>query len=41
MSSDLYHLARLLAPHQDRLLGRAAGDLASAGVPVFPCVPGQ
>ncbi|MCV7636799.1 bifunctional DNA primase/polymerase [Micrococcus luteus] len=41
MSSDLYHLARLLAPHQDRLLGRVAGDLASAGVPVFPCVPGQ
>jgi hypothetical protein len=41
MSPNLYHLARLLAPRQDRLLGRVAGDLASAGVPVFPCVPGQ
>lgn len=41
MSLNLFHLARLLAPRQDRLLGRVAGDLASAGVPVFPCVPGQ
>ena len=41
MSRNLYHLARLLAPRQDRLLGRVASDLASAGVPVFPCVPGQ
>lgn len=41
MSPNLYHLARLLAPGSDRSLGRVAGDLASAGVPVFPCVPGQ
>ena len=41
MSPNLYHLARFLAPRQDRLLGRVAGDLASAGVPLFPCVPGQ
>lgn len=41
MSPNLYHLARLLAPGADRSLGRVAGDLASAGVSVFPCVPGQ
>lgn len=41
MSLNLYHLARLLTPGTDRSLGRVAGDLASAGVPVFPCVPGQ
>lgn len=41
MSLNLYHLAGLLAPGSDRSLGRVAGDLASAGVPVFPCVPGQ
>ncbi|WP_279198475.1 bifunctional DNA primase/polymerase [Kitasatospora aureofaciens] len=41
MSPNLYHLARLLAPGSDRSLGRVAGDLASAGVPVFPCLPGQ
>lgn len=41
MSPNLYHLAGLLAPGADRSLGRVAGDLASAGVPVFPCVPGQ
>ncbi|WP_298042351.1 bifunctional DNA primase/polymerase [uncultured Citricoccus sp.] len=41
MSPDLYQLARLLAPGSDRSLGRVASDLASAGVPVIPCVPGQ
>lgn len=41
MSPNLYHVARPLAPGWDRSLGRVAGDLASAGVPVFPCVPGQ
>lgn len=41
MSPKLCHLARLLAPGADRSLGRVVGDLASAGVPVFPCVPGQ
>lgn len=41
MSPNLYHLARLLAPDSDRSPGRVASDLASAGVPVFPCVPGQ
>ena len=41
MSLNLYHLASLVAPRPDRPLGRVAGDLASAGVPVFPCVPGQ
>lgn len=41
MSLNLYHLAGLLAPGSDRSLGRVAGDLASAGVSVFPCVPGQ
>ena len=41
MSPNLYQLARLLAPGSDRSLGRVAGDLASAGVPVFPCMPGQ
>ena len=41
MSLNFYHLARLLAPGTDRSLGRVAGDLTSAGVPVFPCVPGQ
>ena len=41
MSPNLYHVARPLAPGSDRSLGRVAGDLASAGVPVFPCVPGQ
>lgn len=41
MSLNLYHLASLVAPRPDRLLGRVTGDLASAGVPVFPCVPGQ
>lgn len=41
MSPNLYHLASLLAPGSDRSLGRVASDLASAGVPVFPCVPGQ
>ena len=41
MSPNLYHMARLVTPRPDRLPGRVAGDLASAGVPVFPCVPGQ
>ena len=41
MSLNLYQFASLVAPRPDRLLGRVAGDLASAGVPVFPCVPGQ
>ena len=41
MSLNLYHLASLVVPRPDRPLGRVAGDLASAGVPVFPCVPGQ
>ena len=41
MSPNLYHLARLLAPGADRSLGRGARDLASAGVSVFPCVPGE
>lgn len=41
MSPSLYRLASLLAPGSDRSLGRVASDLASAGVPVFPCVPGQ
>lgn len=41
MSLNLYQLARLLAPGADRSLGRVAGDLASVGVSVFPCVPGQ
>ncbi len=41
MSLNLFHLARLLAAGSDRSLGRVAGDLASVGVPVFPCVPGQ
>ena len=41
MSPDLYKLARFLVPGPDRLLGRVAGELATVGVPVFPCVPGQ
>ena len=41
MSPNIYHLASFLAPDSDRSPGRVAGDLASAGVPVFPCVPGQ
>lgn len=41
MSPNIYHLASFLAPDSDRSPGRVAGDLASAGVPVVPCVPGQ
>lgn len=41
MSPNLYRLASLLAPGSDRSPGQVASDLASAGVPVFPCVPGQ
>lgn len=40
MTTDPYELAELLAPVPSRTPVRVARDLAAAGVPVFPCVPG-